>query len=164
MGIGHPHSKFIKKSLVFRPKFRFFQRERDTLHTAAKLRYMLEVLEEKGRPKHIKIKAWKFLYSREEKWNVIFATPRNELHSWVRSFLDCVQGCCTKTNESLTESQEIVQIIFNICDQKIHTYFQNTPADMSIFKSGRIKCGIDCLKSLEPEIMAFRSGSVSTSQ
>lgn len=120
---------------------------------------MIEVLEEKARPTRINENVWKFQNSRQERWNVIFATRRDELHPWVRTFLGCLQNCCNTTNQSLIESKEIVKIISNICDQKIHTYFQNTPVNMSVFHSGRIKNAIDCLNNLESEIMAFRSGS-----
>lgn len=146
-------------------EIKYFQKQRETLHTAGKIRYMMEVLEEKGRPHHINERVWKFQNTREDRWNIIFAIPSHELHSWLRTFLDCLRGCCAgKTkNQILNESQDIVKIIFDITDKKIHTYFQDTPVDMSVFKSSKIKRAIDCLNNLEPEIMAYHSVSTYTS-
>ena len=114
----------------------------------------MEVFEKVGRPSGTSQQEWQFNVSRAGKWET-FGINKGRNHPWVDQFLSCVETCCTTSISKEKERQEIIKIVFDICDGKIHAFFQAAKVDLSIFKSARIKCAVKCLEDLELEVLNF---------
>lgn len=56
-----------------------------------------------------------------------------------------------------TEIEEIIRILFDICVDKIDTFFESGKLEMIVFKSERIKNAVECLEYLESEVLTFYS-------
>ncbi|XP_065224488.1 uncharacterized protein LOC135848500 isoform X2 [Planococcus citri] len=131
-------------------------KQKEPLLVAMKVRYLLEGLEEYGKPEEFDESQW-IKTTRPEKWHKMF-TSGNDNDPWVKEFIE------STGEKSHQEVCEIVDILFETCDKMTDDFFSERPVDFETLTSAKFANVLDYLKTtldLEMTIPVFSCPSLS---